>query len=161
MVINGAFRVFIITGLRIAALNRVNSHDFSYDQGYIGLLSILGPLIAIICCCTTASVGIVYRRLRQWAESRRFSSSRVIWSMPTRRSRWWSSMTTQKDQETKFGRGISKYETLGSVPDLGKIETKSANVETSTLTGSLTETQCATLSTTGSSLDQPTNSAKE
>ncbi|GAW11911.1 hypothetical protein ANO14919_012640 [Xylariales sp. No.14919] len=42
--------VFIITGLRIAALNRVNTHDSSYDRGYIGFLSILGPLIAIICC---------------------------------------------------------------------------------------------------------------
>ncbi|KAI1138856.1 hypothetical protein F5Y05DRAFT_352712 [Hypoxylon sp. FL0543] len=43
--------VVVITGLRIAALHRVNSSDFSYDQGYLGLLSTLGALLGIISCC--------------------------------------------------------------------------------------------------------------
>ncbi|OTB11397.1 hypothetical protein K445DRAFT_370250 [Daldinia sp. EC12] len=44
-------RVTIITGFRIAALHRVNSSDFSYDQGYLGLLSTLGALLGITSCC--------------------------------------------------------------------------------------------------------------
>ncbi|KAK9426022.1 hypothetical protein SUNI508_12646 [Seiridium unicorne] len=40
--------VTIITGLRLAALYRVNSPDFSYDQGSLGLLSTLGSLLGII-----------------------------------------------------------------------------------------------------------------
>ncbi|KAI0848604.1 hypothetical protein F5Y00DRAFT_270087, partial [Daldinia vernicosa] len=46
--------VIIITGFRIAALHRVNSTDFSYDQGYLGLLSTLGALLGIISCCSTS-----------------------------------------------------------------------------------------------------------
>ncbi|KAI0885142.1 uncharacterized protein GGS22DRAFT_139484 [Annulohypoxylon maeteangense] len=43
--------VMVITGFRIAALHRVNSSDFSYDQGYLGLLSTLGALLGVISCC--------------------------------------------------------------------------------------------------------------
>ncbi|KAI1739393.1 hypothetical protein F4680DRAFT_146047 [Xylaria scruposa] len=102
--------VFIITGLRIAALNRVNSHDFSYNQGYIGLLSILGPLVAIICCCTTASAGRILSRFWLWAKSRKFSASNVIWSITTHRSRWWSSTATRRGQETNSREVISESE---------------------------------------------------
>ncbi|KAI0392496.1 hypothetical protein F5Y17DRAFT_436238 [Xylariaceae sp. FL0594] len=79
--------VFIITGLRVAALNRVNSRDFSYDRGYIGFLSILGPLIAIICGCTTASASLVYRTIRNWAKNNGFSSTMEVWSRGLSRRR--------------------------------------------------------------------------
>ncbi|KAI2473859.1 hypothetical protein F4781DRAFT_6301 [Annulohypoxylon bovei var. microspora] len=46
--------VIIITALRIAALHRVNSPDFSYDQGYLGLLSTVGALLSIITCCVVS-----------------------------------------------------------------------------------------------------------
>ena len=41
----------IVTGLRIAALGRANSPDFTYDLGYLGLLSIIGALLGVITCC--------------------------------------------------------------------------------------------------------------
>ncbi|KAK0631125.1 hypothetical protein B0T17DRAFT_241109 [Bombardia bombarda] len=63
--------VFIITGLRLAALNRVNTLDFTYDRGYIGLLSILGPLVGIICCCVTADGAYLWRQMEQWAASKK------------------------------------------------------------------------------------------
>ncbi|KAI0908223.1 hypothetical protein F4824DRAFT_464514 [Ustulina deusta] len=126
--------VLIITGLRIAALNRVNSNDFAYDRGYIGLLSILGPLVAIICCCTTACAGPVSSRFRLWAQSSRFSSSKVIWSTPTCRSRWWSSMATRKNQEIYFGGVVWKPEPLKSVSTVELFETKSTDTAMSTPT---------------------------
>ncbi|KAI1096758.1 hypothetical protein F5B19DRAFT_4511 [Rostrohypoxylon terebratum] len=43
--------VMIITAFRMVALHRVNSSDFSYDQGYLGLLSVVGALLSIISCC--------------------------------------------------------------------------------------------------------------
>ncbi|KAI0486461.1 hypothetical protein F4859DRAFT_371401 [Xylaria cf. heliscus] len=155
--------VFIITGLRIAALNRVNTHDFSYDQGYIGLLSILGPLIAIICCCTTASAGIVYRRFQQWAESRGFSSLNVIWSISTLPSRWRSSMATNKGQETKSGGVLSRFEPPGPAPTLELSERNSIDtaMSTSTRLQSLTETQSVDSPSTVSILDKPSNSTNE
>ncbi|KAI0840098.1 hypothetical protein F5Y06DRAFT_248107 [Hypoxylon sp. FL0890] len=55
--------VTIITALRIAALHRVNSSDFSYDQGYLGLLSTLGALLGIISCCAT-SFAQFFRHLK-------------------------------------------------------------------------------------------------
>ncbi|KAI8952092.1 hypothetical protein F4801DRAFT_541877 [Xylaria longipes] len=142
--------VFIVTGLRIAALNRVNSHDFSYDQGYIGLLSILGPLISIICCCTSTGATIVFRHFRLWAESWSFSPLNVIRSMPPRCSRWWSSTATRRDQETKSRGVISRFEPRGSVSDLELFQTKSIDtaISTSTRSHSLAETQGATSSTT-------------
>ncbi|KAI1377259.1 hypothetical protein F4677DRAFT_49921 [Hypoxylon crocopeplum] len=62
----GAF-VIIITGFRIAALHRVNASDFTYDQGYLGLLSTLGALVSIICCCAVSFYTIGchwYERLK-------------------------------------------------------------------------------------------------
>ncbi|KAI1817086.1 hypothetical protein GGS20DRAFT_98066 [Poronia punctata] len=83
--------VFIITGLRIAALNRVNSRDFSYDRGYIGFLSLLGPLLAILCCCATATAGPLTRKI----QSRSSPIPIPVWNRPLRGSRgssqWWSS----------------------------------------------------------------------
>ncbi|KAI0138775.1 hypothetical protein BJ166DRAFT_543940 [Pestalotiopsis sp. NC0098] len=67
--------VFIITGLRIAALDKVNSEDFTYNEGYIGLLSIVGPLIAIICCSAPVVPGLVHR-----------ARNRVQKVFPTRRT---------------------------------------------------------------------------
>ncbi|KAI0863360.1 hypothetical protein F4860DRAFT_469656 [Xylaria cubensis] len=141
--------VFIITGLRIAALNRVNSHDFSYDQGYIGLLSVLGPLIAIICCCTTASAGTVLHRFWLWAKSRSFSPSNVIWSISTRRSRWWSSTATRRDEETNFREVVSKSEPLESAHSLELLEARSADTVISTPTRSQSETPWTSSSTIG------------
>ncbi|KAI0534358.1 hypothetical protein GGR58DRAFT_516207 [Xylaria digitata] len=101
--------VFIITGLRIAALNRVNSR----------LLSILGPLIAIICCCTTACAGTVIQHFPRWPKYRAFSERNVIWSIiSTRRSRWWPSTATKNNQETEFEGVISRPELHESVSTL-------------------------------------------
>ncbi|KAI1415153.1 hypothetical protein F5Y13DRAFT_156749 [Hypoxylon sp. FL1857] len=61
--------VSIITGLRIAALNRVNSSDFSYDQGYLGLLSTLGALLGIISYCAT-SFAQFFRHLKLFTSYR-------------------------------------------------------------------------------------------
>ncbi|KAI1462298.1 hypothetical protein F4805DRAFT_128586 [Annulohypoxylon moriforme] len=68
--------VTIITAFRIAALHRVNSSDFSYDQGYLGLLSTVGALLSIISCCVI-SFGPFIRYLHS-----RFSSERHIDSVP-------------------------------------------------------------------------------
>ncbi|KAI0459328.1 hypothetical protein F5B21DRAFT_456302 [Xylaria acuta] len=155
--------VFIITGLRIAALNRVNSDDFSYDQGYIGLLSILGPLIAIICCCAVASAGSIIHHFRLWAESRSFSPSNILWSIPTRCSnRWGSSAATRKDQGTKIGGVLSKFQPLEPAPTSEVFETKSAGTATSTSTRlqSFTGTQCVPSSSTVNVPDQPIDSTE-
>ncbi|KAI3317552.1 hypothetical protein HD806DRAFT_514370 [Xylariaceae sp. AK1471] len=146
--------VFIITGLRIAALNRVNSHDFSYDRGYIGFLSILGPLIAIICGCTTASAGIVYRRFRQRVQFRSFSLSKVVWSI----HRGWSSVATRKDRMTALSEVISRCEPPESVPTLESFETKSVETAMSSMTQlqPLAKTQSVTSSSTDDTLGQPT-----
>ncbi|KAI0410571.1 hypothetical protein F5X98DRAFT_359262 [Xylaria grammica] len=50
-VLSAGALVTIITGLRIAALHRVNSLDVTYDQAYLGLLSTLGALTSIIAAC--------------------------------------------------------------------------------------------------------------
>lgn len=42
----------MITGLRIDALNMVNSSDLTYSKGYLGLLSEAGAFIGIITCST-------------------------------------------------------------------------------------------------------------
>ncbi|KAI1655627.1 hypothetical protein F4813DRAFT_366676 [Daldinia decipiens] len=52
--------VTIITSFRIAALHRVTSTDFSYDQGYLGLLSTLGALLGIISCCSTSLPSFIH-----------------------------------------------------------------------------------------------------
>ena len=44
-------RVTFVTGLRTAVFARVDSPDFTYDLGYLGLLSIIGALLGIITCC--------------------------------------------------------------------------------------------------------------
>ncbi|KAI0164166.1 hypothetical protein GGR57DRAFT_452614 [Xylariaceae sp. FL1272] len=74
--------VFIITGLRIAALNRVNSHDFTYDQGYVGLLSILGPLVTIICCCMIPVWPFLASLFTNFVRACdiSFSSTKHVWS---------------------------------------------------------------------------------
>ncbi|KAH6659351.1 hypothetical protein BKA67DRAFT_666191 [Truncatella angustata] len=51
--------VTFVTALRIAALHRVNSLDFSYNQGYLGLLSTLGVLLSIIGCCAPSSAKLL------------------------------------------------------------------------------------------------------
>lgn len=51
MVIYQCCRVTIITALRIAALHRVSASDFTYDQGYLGLLSTIGGILGLIVCC--------------------------------------------------------------------------------------------------------------
>ncbi|OTA92615.1 hypothetical protein M434DRAFT_31634 [Hypoxylon sp. CO27-5] len=63
LVLSSGVVVIVITGLRIAALHRVNSSDFSYDQGYLGLLSTLGALLGIISCCAP-SFAQFYRQLK-------------------------------------------------------------------------------------------------
>ncbi|KAI8628165.1 hypothetical protein F5Y19DRAFT_486200 [Xylariaceae sp. FL1651] len=51
LVLSGGSVVTVITALRIAALHRVNTADVSYDQAYLGLLSIIGALLSIITSC--------------------------------------------------------------------------------------------------------------
>uniref|UniRef100_A0A0B7KSA1 Uncharacterized protein n=1 Tax=Bionectria ochroleuca TaxID=29856 RepID=A0A0B7KSA1_BIOOC len=46
--------VTIITALRIAALYRVNTSNFSYDHGYLGLLSTVGGIVGLIVCCAVS-----------------------------------------------------------------------------------------------------------
>ncbi|KAI3572844.1 hypothetical protein IWW34DRAFT_707831 [Fusarium oxysporum f. sp. albedinis] len=48
------YRVVIVTALRIASLRRVDSYDFSYDQGYLGLLSTVGGVLNLLICCATS-----------------------------------------------------------------------------------------------------------
>lgn len=112
---NAKNRVLIITALRIAALKRVTSQDFSYDRGYLGLLSILGPLITIVCCCATSIPRIAsccgLERKKSWS----FSSTKVLWSIiSTHRSRWWSSTATRNDQKTEAAAVVSKLARLES-----------------------------------------------
>ncbi|KAF4635842.1 hypothetical protein G7Y89_g2252 [Cudoniella acicularis] len=45
--------VFIITALRLQALNMVNAEDFTYSKGYLGLLSVIGASLGVIFCCAT------------------------------------------------------------------------------------------------------------
>lgn len=54
-------RVVVVTRLRLRALNRVNTRDFTYDRGYLGLLSNLGPMLGIITCCASAILPFVRR----------------------------------------------------------------------------------------------------
>ncbi|KAI0424954.1 hypothetical protein F5Y09DRAFT_322911 [Xylaria sp. FL1042] len=108
--------VFIITALRIAALNRVTSKDFSYDRGYLGLLSILGPLVTIVCCCITSCTGVIRQCWQMWSKSWGFSSTNVIWSrISAYRSRWRSTAITRKNHNTEFTEVISRVERLKSV----------------------------------------------
>lgn len=58
-------RVFINTGLRIQALHMVNSSDFTFSNGYLGLLSELGALLGIICCCVPCVAPIYHWRRRK------------------------------------------------------------------------------------------------
>lgn len=46
------FRIIVITGLRIDALNMVNSTDITYSKGYLGLLSEAGAFVGITTCST-------------------------------------------------------------------------------------------------------------
>ncbi|KAI1768484.1 hypothetical protein GGR53DRAFT_478280 [Hypoxylon sp. FL1150] len=61
LLISAGTVVIVITGLRIAALHRINTSDFSYDQGYLGLLSILGTLISIITCYVPSMYAFIKR----------------------------------------------------------------------------------------------------
>jgi len=54
-------RVFIVTGLRIQALHFVDSPDFTFSNGYLGLLSVLGALLGVICCCVPSFRPILRR----------------------------------------------------------------------------------------------------
>ena len=56
--------VLIITGLRVQALRMTTSTDFTFSKGYLGLLSVLGCLLSIICCCLP-SIAYIFRRLKQ------------------------------------------------------------------------------------------------
>ncbi|KAL6712919.1 hypothetical protein ACLMJK_009474 [Lecanora helva] len=56
-VLSTGLLVFIITGLRIKALHFVNSPDFTFSGGYLGLLSEIGALLGIIFCCAPSVVG--------------------------------------------------------------------------------------------------------
>lgn len=69
-VLSAGAMVTVITALRIAALHRINSYDFSYDQGYLGLLSAVGALLSIISCCAISLVPFV-RYLHSIFPSRR------------------------------------------------------------------------------------------
>ncbi|KAK8040135.1 hypothetical protein PG993_008546 [Apiospora rasikravindrae] len=46
--------VSIITGLRISALDMVDTLDFTYNQAYLGLLSTLGALISVMLGCANS-----------------------------------------------------------------------------------------------------------
>ncbi|KAK8092274.1 uncharacterized protein PG998_015106 [Apiospora kogelbergensis] len=54
MVLSVGSLVIIVTGFRIAALDKVDTSDFTYDQAYLGLLSTLGALISVMLGCATA-----------------------------------------------------------------------------------------------------------
>ncbi|TRX97641.1 hypothetical protein FHL15_001396 [Xylaria flabelliformis] len=122
----------------------------------------LWPLIAIVCCCTTASAGTVLHRFRLWAKSRSFSPSNVIWSISTGRSRWWSSTVTRRDQETNFREAISKSEPLRSAHSLELLEeARSADTAISTPTRLQSETQRWTSSGTIDIPNQSIHSTNE
>lgn len=53
--------VVIFTYLRVQALRFVNDPNFSFSSGYLGLLSELRALLAIICCCVP-SVCLIFQR---------------------------------------------------------------------------------------------------
>lgn len=81
-------RLFIVTGFRIAALHRVNSGDFTYDEGYIGLLSIAGPLSAII-CSSAIPILLLLRKARTLLSRLRNSISMIP---PIHPSRYWETV---------------------------------------------------------------------
>lgn len=61
----------IVTGLRIAALGRANSPDFTYDLGYLGLLSVIGALLGVITCCAQSFPKFLSRMFPGDAGTRR------------------------------------------------------------------------------------------
>ncbi|KAL2047342.1 hypothetical protein N7G274_001363 [Stereocaulon virgatum] len=62
-VFSGGFVVIIINGLRVQALRMTTSTDFTLSRGYLDLLSVLGCLLSIICCCIPSVVS-VFNKLR-------------------------------------------------------------------------------------------------
>ena len=56
----------IITGLRMQALRMVNSTDYTYSKGYLGLLSVLGALLSVITCSAPSLVPLVREVSRLW-----------------------------------------------------------------------------------------------
>ncbi|KAI6092139.1 hypothetical protein F4821DRAFT_157960 [Hypoxylon rubiginosum] len=69
--------IIVVTGLRIAALHRVNTSDFSYDQGYLGLLSTLGTLMSII-TCYSIPISIFIRHLREVRQEDIVTTNRTV-----------------------------------------------------------------------------------
>ncbi|KAI8952043.1 hypothetical protein F4801DRAFT_542641 [Xylaria longipes] len=65
LLLSAGVLVTIITGLRIGALYRVDSLDLTYDQAYLGLLSILGALISIITMCIPSFAALYNNYLRK------------------------------------------------------------------------------------------------
>ncbi|KAK2606577.1 hypothetical protein N8I77_005317 [Diaporthe amygdali] len=74
LVFNVGAVVFIITGLRMAALRSAVSPDFTYSQSYLSLLSASGCMTGIICCASPTISGIVQRvvqnRRSRWTPNR-------------------------------------------------------------------------------------------
>ena len=62
--------VLVITGLRIQALHFVNAPDFSFSNGYLGLLSELGCLIGVVVCCVPY-LRSTFRQISKYAPIRR------------------------------------------------------------------------------------------
>ncbi|KAI1292682.1 hypothetical protein F5Y03DRAFT_402819 [Xylaria venustula] len=99
--------VTIITGLRIAALHRVNSSDLTYDQAYLGLLSILGALISIIATCVP-SFAAIYNQMRTGI----FLRYRIY-------TQWNSLRVARESSATAFVRSITRP---SPVTEEGKLE---------------------------------------
>ena len=57
--------VLVITILRIAALDKVDTSDFTYNQAYLGLLSTLGALISVV----LGSAFTLSKLLNSWRNS--------------------------------------------------------------------------------------------
>ena len=75
--------MFVITGLRIQALHFVNAPDFSFSSGYLGLLSELGALIGIICCCVPSLRAPFVKLRRQIHPTEGFVHETSRWPHPT------------------------------------------------------------------------------
>ncbi|KAK8085943.1 hypothetical protein PG994_000917 [Apiospora phragmitis] len=63
LILSVGFLVSIITGLRIYALDKVDSLDFTYNQAYLGLLSTLGALISVTLGCAS-SIAVLLNHCR-------------------------------------------------------------------------------------------------
>ena len=64
----------------------VNAEDFTYSKGYLGLLSMLGASLGIICCCVPGFYR-VYTDIRELLRKRSQETPNVVFQAHSRSGR--------------------------------------------------------------------------